>query len=177
MLYEKHLQVIDEKEGLLRSISDQIWDLAELPYDEYQSSKLLCDTLEQEGFTVTRGVAGIPTAFTATYGTEGPSLGVLAEYDALSGFSQVGELGEKKSIPGKDSAHGCGHNLFAAGSLAAIFLYRIADSYLSLCCIWLFAPRRGRVSRPACCEFAERFLIFASFCRREAKRLPYGAVR
>ena len=120
MLYEKYLQVIDEKEGLLRSISDRIWDLAELPYDEYQSSQLLCDTLEHEGFTVTRGVAGIPTAFTATYGTEGPSLGVLAEYDALSGFSQVGELGEKQSIPNKDSAHGCGHNLFAAGSLAAV---------------------------------------------------------
>lgn len=120
MQYEKHLQVIDKKEALLRGIADRIWDLAELPYNEYQSSQLLCDTLEQEGFTVNRGVAGIPTAFTATYGTEGPSLGVLAEYDALSGFSQVGELGEKKSIPHKDSAHGCGHNLFAAGSLAAV---------------------------------------------------------
>ena len=120
MRYEAYLKVIDEQENMIRGISDAIWDLAELPYGEFESSKMLCDVLEKQGFSVTRGVADIPTAFTATYGTEGPSLGVLAEYDALSGFSQVGELGDKKSIPGKDSAHGCGHNLFAAGSLAAV---------------------------------------------------------
>lgn len=120
MLYEAHLNKIDDQAQLLRDVSDAIWDLAELPYAEYQSSRLLCGILEEKGFQVTRGVAGIPTAFTATYGTTGPSLGVLAEYDALSGYSQVGELGQKQSIPGKDSAHGCGHNLFAAGSLAAV---------------------------------------------------------
>ncbi len=120
MRYENHLNVIDELSDMLRHISDEIWDLAELPYGEHQSARLLCDTLERQGFTVNRGVAGIPTAFTASYGDCGPSLGVLAEYDALSGFSQVGAIGEKRSIPGKDSAHGCGHNLFAAGSLAAV---------------------------------------------------------
>ena len=83
MRYEAYLNVIDEQEEMIRGISDAIWDLAELPYAEFQSSKILCDVLEKQGFTVKRGVADIPTAFTATYGTEGPSLGVLAEFDAV----------------------------------------------------------------------------------------------
>lgn len=120
MLYEKHLQIIDSLAEEICSISDAIWDAAELPYHEYRSAQMLCQTLEAHGFFVTRGVAGIPTAFTATYGSGFPSLGVLAEYDALSGFSQVGACAEKQSIPDKDRAHGCGHNLFAAGSLAAV---------------------------------------------------------
>jgi len=120
MLYEQYLQTIDRLSEEICAVSDAIWDEAELPYGEYRSSRLLCKTLEEHGFTVTRGVAGIPTAFTATYGSGSPSLGVLAEYDALSGMSQVGASAEKQSIPGKDSAHGCGHNLFAAGSLAAV---------------------------------------------------------
>ncbi|MBQ3008482.1 MAG: amidohydrolase, partial [Oscillospiraceae bacterium] len=61
------------------------------------------------------------TAFKATYGTSGPNLGVLAEYDALEGMSQVACSAKAESIPGKDKAHGCGHNLFAGGSLAAVF--------------------------------------------------------
>lgn len=120
MLYEAYLNVIDEMRETICGVSDAIWDAAELPYGEYKSAELLCGILEEQGFTVKRNVIGIPTAFTATYGTQGPSLGVLAEYDALSGFSQVGALGRKEAIPGKDSAHGCGHNLFAAGSLAAV---------------------------------------------------------
>ena len=120
MLFEPYLQTIDQFSEEICGISDAIWDLAELPYNEYASSDLLAEALERHGFTVTRNVAGIPTAFTAVYGSGSPSLGVLAEYDALSGFSQVGGSAEKQSIPGKDSAHGCGHNLFAAGSYAAV---------------------------------------------------------
>ncbi len=120
MLYEQYLQTIDQLSDEICAISDAIWDEAELSFGEYRSSRLLCKTLEEHGFTVTRGVAGIPTAFTATYGSGSPSLGVLAEYDALSGMSQVGASAEQQSIPGKDTAHGCGHNLFAAGSLAAV---------------------------------------------------------
>lgn len=120
MLYERYLQTIDRLSEEICHISDTVWEEAELPYGEYKSSALLIRTLEKYGFTVARNVAGIPTAFTATYGNGSPSLGVLAEYDALSGMSQEGFCAEKKSIPGKDSAHGCGHNLFCAGSLAAV---------------------------------------------------------
>ena len=120
MKFEAYLQTIDRLSEEICAVSDAIWDYAELPYQEFRSSALLAETLEQHGFTVTRGVAGIPTAFTAVYGSGYPSLGVLAEYDALSGFSQAEACAEKRSIPGKDSAHGCGHNLFAGGSLAAV---------------------------------------------------------
>lgn len=121
MLYEKHLNVIDEKKEIFMGVSDAIWDHPETAFGEYFASDLLTDILEKEGFTVTRGVAGIPTAFVATYGKGKPSLGILAEYDGLEGLSQEGEIAEPRSIPGLDKCHGCGHNLFAGGSLAAAF--------------------------------------------------------
>ena len=121
MQYEKYLKIIDEKADVFCNISDTLWDDAELSFEEYKAAKLLTDILEKEGFTVERGVGGIPTSFTATFGNGKPRLGILAEYDALSGMSQVACITEKKSIPGKDAAHGCGHNLFAGGSVAAAF--------------------------------------------------------
>lgn len=121
MLYEKYLNTIDEKKEIFWGISDSLWEKPEIPFEEYEAARLITDTLEKEGFTVTRGVAGMPTAFTATYGSGSPKLGILAEYDALSGMSQVGCIAEKKSIPGIDAGHGCGHNLFAGGSVAAAF--------------------------------------------------------
>ena len=121
MLYEKHLKLIDEKKDLFCGVSDAIWEHPETSFGEYFAADLLTDVLEKEGFTVTRGVSGIPTAFVATFGEGKPSLGILAEYDGLEGMSQEGEIAEQKSIPGKDTCHGCGHNLFAGGSLAAAF--------------------------------------------------------
>ncbi|MBR2311355.1 MAG: amidohydrolase [Oscillospiraceae bacterium] len=121
MRYEKYLNVIDEKHDIFYNISDSLWENPEIPFHEYEAAKLITAELEKEGFTVTRGVAGMPTAFTATYGSGSPKLGILAEYDALSGMSQVGCITEKKSIPGIDAGHGCGHNLFAGGSVAAAF--------------------------------------------------------
>ena len=121
MRYEQYLNIIDEKGDIFRNISDSLWENPEIPFYEYEAAKLISGVLEKEGFTVTRGVAGMPTAFTATYGTGSPKLGILAEYDALSGMSQVGCIAEKKSIPGLDAGHGCGHNLFAGGSVAAAF--------------------------------------------------------
>jgi len=121
MLFDKYLKIIDEKADLFCGISDQLWDDAELSFEEYKAAQMLTDILEKEGFTVTRGVGGISTSFTATYGNGEPHLGILAEYDALSGMSQVACIAEKESIPGKDTAHGCGHNLFAGGSMAAAF--------------------------------------------------------
>ena len=121
MLFEKYLNRIDEKKDIFCHISDTLWDDAELSFEEYKAAELLTDILEKEGFAVVRGVGGIPTSFTATFGSGKPHLGILAEYDALSGMSQVAGIAEKKSIPGKDTAHGCGHNLFAGGSVAAAF--------------------------------------------------------
>ena len=121
MLYEKYLNVIDEQSYIFCNISDTLWDKPELGFQEYEAAKLICGVLEENGFTVVRGVAGMPTAFTATYGSGKPHMGILAEYDALSGMSQVACTAEKKSIPGLDAGHGCGHNLFAGGSVAAAF--------------------------------------------------------
>jgi len=121
MRYERYLNLIDENSDIFCNISDALWENPEISFHEYEATKLITDVLEQEGFTVIRGVAGMPTAFTATYGSGSPKLGILAEYDALSGMSQVGCITEKKSIPGLDAGHGCGHNLFAGGSVAAAF--------------------------------------------------------
>lgn len=95
----------------------QIWDYAEMGYKEVKSSALLQKTLQDNGFTVQAGVAGIPTAFVATYGSGKPVIGILAEYDALPGLSQTTDP-EKKSA-GKDAGHACGHHLFGVASVAA----------------------------------------------------------
>lgn len=121
MLYEKHLNVIDEKKDIFCEVSDAIWDNPETSFEEYFATDIMIKKLEENGFAVTRNVSGIPTAFAATYGEGKPRLGILAEYDGLEGMTQEGCVAEKKSIPGKDKCHGCGHNLFAAGSLAAAF--------------------------------------------------------
>ena len=121
MLYEKYLNIIDEKKEIFCSASDYLWDNAELPFNEYRASRMLTELLKENGFEVTENFCDIPTAFKATFGSGSPSLGILAEYDALDGMSQESCVAEKKSIPGKDAGHGCGHNLFAGGSLAAAF--------------------------------------------------------
>ena len=101
-----------------KNIALSIWDYAELGYKETKSSSLLQNTLTANGFTVTSGVAGMPTAFVATYGSGSPVIGILAEYDALPGLSQ--DISATKSpIENKPNGHGCGHNLFGTGSVAA----------------------------------------------------------
>lgn len=119
MKFEKHLQAIDINKDDLFAISDALWDHPETCFEEVEACRIICEFMEKSGFEVTRNLAGIPTAFKATFGSGKPSLGILAEYDALSGMSQEACIAEKKSIPGKDKCHGCGHNLFAAGSVAA----------------------------------------------------------
>jgi len=99
-------------------IAQRIWELAELGYMEEQSAQLLESTLAEAGFEVETGVAGMPTAFVASYGTGSPVVGILAEYDALPGMSQA-RVPERQPEPGMESAHGCGHHLFGAGSVAA----------------------------------------------------------
>ncbi len=96
----------------------QIWDLAEVGYQEQQSSGLLQAELGKAGFDVTAGVADIPTAFVASYGQGRPIIGILAEFDALPGISQTAEP-VRKILEGKPNGHACGHHLFGAASVAA----------------------------------------------------------
>lgn len=101
-----------------RDVAQRIWGFAEVGYKETKSSALLQKTLRDNGFAVQAGVAEIPTAFVATYGSGKPVIGILAEYDALPGLSQQAGA-EKKPVPGLDAGHGCGHNLFGTASVAA----------------------------------------------------------
>ena len=101
-----------------KNIALEIWNNAELGYKEKKSSALLQETLKKEGFTVEAGVAEIPTAFVATYGSGKPVIGILAEYDALPGLAQ-NAVPEKSAIEGKPGGHGCGHHLFGTASVAA----------------------------------------------------------
>jgi aminobenzoyl-glutamate utilization protein B len=101
-----------------KKIALNIWGYAEVGYKEIKSSALLQNTLQQNGFTVQAGVAGMPTAFVATYGSGSPVIGILAEYDALPGLSQD-SAASKTPLANKTSAHACGHHLFGTGSVAA----------------------------------------------------------
>ena len=102
----------------LISISDQIWSNAELALEEHKSSKILSDYAEKNGFNIERGVAGMPTAFIATYGSGRPRIGILGEFDANAGISQKAQTTKEALIEGAPG-HGCGHNLFGTGSLGA----------------------------------------------------------
>ena len=95
-----------------------LWEYAEVGYQEERSSALLQAALAAEGFEVEAGVAGIPTAFVASYGDAGPVIGILAEYDALPGINQDA-VPQRSPIEGKGAGHACGHNLFGSGSIAA----------------------------------------------------------
>ena len=99
-------------------VAQSLWQFAELGYQEKRSSALLQETLRKAGFTITTGVAGMPTAFVATAGSGHPVIALLAEYDALPGFSQD-VVPSRSPLAGKTATHACGHNLFAAGSVTA----------------------------------------------------------
>ncbi len=112
------IQSVDKKQNELTRLSDQIWAYAEVAFQEARSSKALADYAESQGFTVERGVAELPTAFVATYGSGKPIIGVLGEFDALPGISQKAQPSKAAYTEG-GAGHGCGHNLFGVGSLAA----------------------------------------------------------
>jgi aminobenzoyl-glutamate utilization protein B len=114
---------IDSRYDETASLARQIWEYAEVGYLEENSSALLQQTLRDEGFTIESGVAGIPTAFIATYGETGPVLGILAEFDALPGINQD-SVPERSQLAGKAAGHACGHNLFGAGSIGAAIAIR-----------------------------------------------------
>jgi aminobenzoyl-glutamate utilization protein B len=112
------LKNIDDNTGSYADAAMQIWNFAELGYQEDKSSALLQKTLKEAGFTITTGVAGMPTAFIAEYGKGKPIIGILGEYDALPGLSQYASP-EQKAIKDGEPGHACGHHLFGVGSAAA----------------------------------------------------------
>jgi aminobenzoyl-glutamate utilization protein B len=118
--------------GDYKKIALQIWDYAEVGYKEVKSSALLQKTLTDNGFVVRAGVAEIPTAFVASYGSGSPVIGILAEFDALPGLSQQA-VAEKMPFDGRGAGHGCGHHLFGTASVAAGIEIKklIADKKLS----------------------------------------------
>ena len=112
------LASVEKHQQELISLSNQIWGFAEIAMKETKSSKVLAGYAEAQGFKVTRGVAEIPTAFIAEFGSGKPIIGVLGEFDALPGLSQKAQPTKEPLLDGAPG-HGCGHNMFGAGSLGA----------------------------------------------------------
>ena len=112
------LSIVDEKADLLRETADFLWEHPETAFTEFESAACLCNALRQEGFTVTENLANIPTAFSGTFGSGKPVIGILGEFDALTGLGQTAQVTHKEP-DGKPCGHGCGHNLLGAASLGA----------------------------------------------------------
>ena len=112
----RHAAALDD---LVAQMSNRLWDFAEIALEEHRSAGYLAAVLEDEGFTVETGAAGMPTAFVASWGSGRPILGVLAEYDALPNIGNAAQPGRMPREDGHIHGHGCGHNVFGAASVAA----------------------------------------------------------
>ena len=110
---------VDKNADLLCQLSDRIWEYAELSMQEYLSAADYAAVMKELGFQVEEKLAGIPTAFSGRFGTEAPVIGILGEFDALSGLSQKADSAEKEPITANGCGHGCGHNILGAASLGA----------------------------------------------------------
>lgn len=119
------LSWISENEPELIRVSDEIWNFAELGYQEFKSSALIADQLRKAGFKVEMGVAEIPTAFVATYGSGKPVIGVMGEYDALFGLSQK-VFTQKEPVAEGAPGHACGHNIHGTSGMAGAIAAKIA---------------------------------------------------
>ncbi len=115
---ETIVSAIDEKRAVVEQTADYIWENPEMAFTEYKAAAWYCDVLRKEGFEVEENLADIKTAFSGRFGSGKPVIGILGEFDALSGLSQVAGVAEQKSAGG-EAGHGCGHNLLGAGALGA----------------------------------------------------------
>jgi aminobenzoyl-glutamate utilization protein B len=130
------LQAIDKRSEFYAGVAQQIWGFAEVGFQEEKSSALLQQTLRDAGFTIQAGVAEMPTAFVASYGSGKPVIGILGEFDALPGVSQEA-VAEYKPIPNQKAGHACGHHLFGAASASAAVALKD----------WLIATKRSGTIR------------------------------
>ncbi|MEM2127386.1 MAG: amidohydrolase, partial [Candidatus Bathyarchaeia archaeon] len=119
------LSWIDENEKRIIEISDRAWEFAEVGLQEYKTSELLSKELERHGFKVERGVADMPTAFVATYGSGGPVIGIMGELDALPGLSQKPVPYRAPLVEGAPG-HGCGHNIHGTSGMAGAIGAKVA---------------------------------------------------
>ncbi|MFQ6006577.1 MAG: amidohydrolase [Woeseia sp.] len=117
------LEFIDSRYQQTAGLARDLWEFAEVGYHEVKSSALIKEQLAAEGFEIESSVAGIPTAFIATFGSEGPVIAIIAEYDALPGINQD-DVPVRSRIQGKAAGQACGHNLFGAGSVGAAIAVR-----------------------------------------------------
>lgn len=108
----------------LRQCVEEVWKASELRFKETLSCKALTDFLKAEGFTVEVGVGNIATAFTASIGSGRPHIGLLAEYDALSGLSQKQDCMQQSPREETDCGHGCGHHLLGGAVVEAACLIK-----------------------------------------------------
>ena len=115
------IEAIEGEAEKFTALSDKIWELAELSLKEYKSTEAYIAILHELGFEVEEKVAGIDTAFLGKWGSGKPVIGILGEFDALSGLSQVGGIAEKEELIKGGNGHGCGHNMLGAGALAAAY--------------------------------------------------------
>ena len=117
-LKKELLNSLEQKSSALISVSDNIWEAAEVAFREEKSAEYLIEYAEENGLKVEKGLAGMPTAFTATYGEGKPVIGIIGEFDALPGLSQT-TVPYKNELVAGGAGHGCGHNLFGTASLGA----------------------------------------------------------
>lgn len=115
-------QAACQKEPLIAQVNRSVWQSAEFGYEEAESSAAIAQVLRSEGFEVSLGAGGLPTAIEATYGQGGPVIGFLGEYDALPNLSQEAGVAEPRPIPGKACGHGCGHSALGAGAVGAALI-------------------------------------------------------
>ncbi|HEY2133667.1 MAG TPA: M20 family metallopeptidase [Acetobacteraceae bacterium] len=111
--------LVDEKKEIFEALSDRVWGMPEIAYNEYKSVAEHAAVLREQGFRVTEELAGIPTAVMGEAGEGGPVIAILGEYDALPGLSQEAGVIAPSPIPGDGMGHGCGHNLLGSASLLA----------------------------------------------------------
>ena len=130
------LASIEQKASVYRDVALKIWSLAEVGYQEQQSSALLQEQLKAAGFTMAAGVADMPTAFTATWGSGSPVIGIIGEFDALPGLSQAADP-NRRAVVENGAGHGCGHHLFGTSATAAAIAVKE----------WLLAHQRGGTLR------------------------------
>ncbi|MBO4854203.1 MAG: amidohydrolase [Oscillospiraceae bacterium] len=113
------VEAVDEYAALFCELSDALWDAPELSLLEHKSAARYCEVLRKLGFCVTEKLCGIDTAFSGSFGNGRPVIGILGEFDALSGLSQEAGIAYEKPVTVGGCGHGCGHNLLGVGSLAA----------------------------------------------------------
>lgn len=113
------LPLVEDKRQAFCELSDRVWDTPEVNYAEYKSAALHAAMLEQQGFRVSKAIAGLPTAVMGEAGDGGPVIAILGEFDALPGLSQVAGDASKRAVVVGGNGHGCGHNLLGAGAMWA----------------------------------------------------------